>query len=496
MNSKQTLRTFSQLLVAGAVLVPLVSLAGRAKVPPSPIERRQLRTSVGKPFERKSAKLRVLPVASGGVFVSNIPILGGNAVVGTAPKHWGMPTDWSLVDLKTGRRRAKTKNLGEGSSATKTAVIPLGATETSRPALLDLTTGKITEPVPILPDNAKVKDIRVVVDRKRAVTWLFARRADGRPFQGEWKDLSNPKVELTDEMAFWPAHLSGRNGIQVWTDSPRGGTGGCDRIVLDPKDPWRCRPLTSVDAAPQDLVEDCVRSDGEAWVLDDCGAPPPPACGERARALLMSPDPSRALAVCTDDPQHAKFVLWSPKRSWVWEDEPGASWKAVSPERAPHSVVGMEQFTKAHAAVRHWLDATNGILYEGPPMQAVQLSEHRDDRRRLVQPPDKLNELWLLDLDAGTLERVANDIDCDTTLYTYAQVGDRTTIECLPKALESTVYKDEARLASWKWMEVVDFKARTRWRTTEVFEAKIGADGSVVGTKRGKPASLAVVETP
>ena len=45
-------------------------------------------------------------------------------------------------------------------------------------------------------------------------------------------------------------------------------------------------------------------------------------------------------------------------------------------------------------------------------------------------------------------------------------------------------------------MEVVDFKARTRWRTTEVFEAKIGADGSVVGTKRGKPAALAVVETP
>jgi hypothetical protein len=495
-------RSSLRLALAGAALLASLSyaamnaLAGPPKPRvPTPIEQRTLTVVKGKPFAKGAAKVRTLPVSAGGVFLANVPIVGGNAVVGTAAHQWGSPNDWTLVDLKSGAKRAKMKFVGEGSAATKSAVVALGATESDHPALLHLEDGRLIEPQPTVPQG-KVKAVRIVVDRKKPITWLFALRADGKPFQVQWKDTSNPKVDVDQELPFWPSHFSGKNGVQVWTNSPRGGTGGCDRAYFDDVDPWRCRPLASEDAAPMDLIDECVRSDGDMWVLDDCGGTVPQACGDKARALLMSPDPSRALAVCIDDPQHPKLVLWSPKHTWIWDDAPGASWKGIIPERGPQSVVGLETLTQSGAAVKRWLDVQKGVLFTGPPMRVLQLAEHRDERRRLLQAPDHPKELWVLDVDAGTVERIADDIDCDQTLYTYAQQGDRVTVECMPKAAAANVYKDEARLASWKWMEVIDLKARKRWRTTEVFEPKIGLDGIVVGTKRGKPATLAVIETP
>jgi hypothetical protein len=481
--------------LGGAFLVS-DSFAAPKKQPPGPVEQKKLEVKTGKPFEKKAAKVRTLPVQAGGVFVSSVPIVAEAAIVGTAPAHWGLPASWGLIDLKTGAKRAAFKTVGEGSAATKTAVVAFGDTEADRPALLSLTDGKLTEPQVTVPGGGKVSGLRIVVDQHKPVTWVMARRAsDGRPYQAQWKPPYDPKIELVDDMPFWPTQVSGRNGIQAWTDAPKAAARDCDRVVFDALDPWRCRPLPSSQAAPMDLLEDCARNDGEAWLVDDCGGTPPLSCG-KARALLMSPTPSRALAVCTDDPAHPKLVLWSPKKTWLWDDDSGVNWKSVIPERAPHSLAGIELFSRADAAVKHWLDATNGIVWNGPPMQVLQLSEHRDDRHRLLQPPGKPKELWLLDIDGGTLEKIADDIDCDTTLYTYAQSGERATIECMPKAAASNIYKDTARLNSWKWMEVIDFKARKRWRTTEVFESRIGTDGTVVGTKRGKPSHLAVVETP
>ena len=490
-----------KILVGSFVAVGALGIAVAApKMQSTPIEKKKLTVVSGKPFEKAKAKVNVLPVKSGGVFVTSTPLVNGTAVIGTAPRHWGMPTEWSLVDLKTGQKKAKFKTLGEGSAATKSAVIAFGDTDNVRPALLSLVDGKVVEPqVTML--GAPSKEVRIVVDARKPVTWVFGRRAsDGRPFHMQWKDTTNPKLDMLEEMPFWPNHFSGKNGVQAWTDDPKMAARDCDRVVFDALDPWRCRPLPNASAAPQDLLEECARNDGDTWIVDDCGGAPPLPCN-KSRALLMSPDPSRALAVCTDDPKHPRFALWSPKHMWVWDDDASGSWGRIIPERAPHSVAGLELFSDPDAPVKRWVDVQKGVEWTGPPMRVLRLSEHREERRRLVQPPDKNNELWVLDIDAGTLEPIAKDIDCDQPLYTYAHEGDRVTVECMPKAAGAGVlYKDEARLAAWKWVEVISITSS--WHVAsagappEVFESCITPDGTVVGTKRGKPSSLAIIETP
>ena len=89
-----------------------------------------------------------------------MPIVDENAIVGTAAKHWSGATDWTLVDLRTGEKRARMKSVGEGSAATKTAVVSVQAGDNARPALLHLDTGKIVEAAPTVPEG-RVTQVRV-----------------------------------------------------------------------------------------------------------------------------------------------------------------------------------------------------------------------------------------------------------------------------------------------------------------------------------------------
>ncbi|MEO6951521.1 MAG: hypothetical protein ABI321_06900 [Polyangia bacterium] len=459
----------------------------------TPIATRALRIIHDKPFETKTAAIRTLPIKAGGVFVAPVPIVGSVTVVGTAPKHWGAPTTWHVVDLATGAVKAKLLAVGDSSPATRSVVVTIGDAAHKRTALLHLEDGRIVEPKVVLPDGAKVVDVRIALDQRRDVTWLFARRADGRPFQGQWKDTSRADVSLEDNMAFWPTHVSGENGIQAWTETP--SASGCTRITVGPDDPLSCRPMASPAAPPFDLIEDCIRTNDDGWLTNDCTSHVlPPTCNIRSRLLSVSAQPARVLSVC-EDKGTARFSLWSKDRTQSWQQKTPPSFHGAILERGPRAALAIEALSNADEPVKHWLEIDSDVLYEGPPMVQVALSEHRNDRRRLVQPPDKPNELWLLDLGKGTLELIASDLKCDGRLYSYARSGDRATLECLPKAAVGSLYRDEQRLASWTWMEVVDLARRIRWHTTEVFEAKLGAK-IAVGTKRGKPAQLAVVETP
>ena len=458
-----------------------------------PIATRSLRVLHDKPFESRVATVKTLPTRGGGVFVAALPIVGSVAVVGTAPKHWGAPTAWQVVDLATGAVKAKLLDVGDSSPATRTAAVVIGDAAHKRRALLHLDDGRIVEPKVQLVDGGKVTDVRIALDQRRDVTWLFARRTDGRPFQGQWKDTQKAEVLLEDNMAFWPTHVSGENGIQAWADAA--AASGCTRIVVGPDDPLTCRPMATSSAAPFDIVEDCIRADRDSWLTNDCtGRVVPPPCTLRSRLLSVSAQPARVLSVC-EDQGTARFSLWQKGQTSTWQLRTPPSFHGAILERGPRAALAIEALANADEAVHHWLDIDGGILYDGPPMVQVALSEHRNDRRRLVQPPDKPNELWVLDLGKGTLELVASDLACDGRLYSYSRSGDRATLECLPKSAVGSLYKDEQRLASWTWMEVIDLARRIRWHTTEVFEAKLGQK-LAVGTRRGKPAQLAIVDTP
>jgi hypothetical protein len=361
--------------------------------------------------------------------------------------------------------------------------------------VVDLVTGHFSAPEARIEGGARTTQVRVLVDEHKPTTWIFARMPNGRIYDGAWPDVSQPLVDLSESAPFFPSQSSGQNGLQAWRDLDPGELKDCDRMILEAGWPLRCRPIGNAKAAPYDVIEDCLRWDGEGKLVDDCVAPPPIPCAHPLRALVLSPNPARALVVCVEDSGPARFTLWSKDKIFTFEDAASA-WHSPTTERGPRTVVALDQLAKYNATVSRWLDVEHGILWESTPLRALALSEHRDDHRRLVQPPDHPNELWLLDLDRGTLERIASDIDCDAPLYEYARTGDRAAISCLPRALEGTLYKDETRLHSWSWTEVIDLAARVRWRTSEVFEPKVSTTGMVVGTHRGRPAQLAVIETP
>ncbi len=471
-----------------------LGFGGTAQHVSAKMEERTLRTVTGKPFEKRAAKVRTVPVSAGGVFIHSAPIIGNHAVVGTSNSHWALPIEWTWVDLVSGKRGQKLKTVWDGSAATQTVVVSQGEGDHARPALLHLADGKLVEAEPTLPNGVKPTQIRVVVDQQKPVTWVFARKDDGQTYSAEWTNPGSGALEMTENIGFWPTHVNGQNGIQAWREIPTGATGACDRLVAESGWPVRCRPAPGTDAAPFDLVADCIRFDGTKLV-DDCAQRAPDLeCNGVLRTLLLAP--GRALAACLAPKTTPRLLLWSPKKTWTLDDATATSWKSSTMQRGDRSVIALELIADAKAAVKRWLDVERGVVWQGPPLRPVTLSEQRDDHRRLVQPPGKPRELWLLDLDAGTLEQVAADLDCDAPVYEYARGGDRAILSCLPKASQAAIYNDDKRLKAWTWTEVVDLKTRTRWRTTEVFEPKIGDNGIVVGTKRGKPAQLAVIETP
>jgi hypothetical protein len=455
------------------------------------ITRRTLRSVDGKSFEKRAARVRLLPVKAGGVFFANVPFLGSHAMVGTAPSHWGNPSTWSLVDLVNGARGDVLADVQAGSAATHSAV----AVSSSHTGVVDLESGRFVAPDARLESGEHAAQLRVMLDERKAVTWLVARMPNGRIYDGAWPDLAHPIVELSEVLPFWPVQVSGQNGLQAWREPKPGLGDACDRAIFEAGWPLRCRPLSSAAAAPYDIIEDCVRWDGAGKLVDDCAAPLEVPCARPLRPVVLSSTPPRALVVCVEDGGPAHFTLWSKAQTFTFDDAP-AAWSSPTTERGPRTMVPLDLLGKNTGIVSRWLDVEHGVLWQGPPLRALPLSEHRDDHRRLVQSPDHLNELWLLDLDQGTFERIADDIDCDAPLYEYAHVNERAVVSCLPRAAEGSLYMNETRLRSWRWTEVIDLGARTRWRTTEVFEPRVTTTGMVVGTRRGKPAQLAVIETP
>jgi hypothetical protein len=365
----------------------------------------------------------------------------------------------------------------------------------SHTGVVDLENGRFVAADARIESGAHATQLRVLLDEHKPVTWLVARMPNGAVYDGAWPDLGHPLVELSESMPFWPVQANGQNGLQAWRDVKPGVGDECDRLIFEAGWPLRCRPLGNAAAAPYDIIEDCVRWDGMGKLVDDCAAPLEVPCARPLRAMVLSSTPPRALVVCVEDSGPARFTLWSKAQTFTFEDA-SAAWRSPTTERGPRTMVALDLLGKNTGIVSRWLDVDHGVLWQGPPLHALPLSEHRDDHRRLVQSPDRLNELWLLDLDQGTFERIADDIDCDAPLYEYAHAGERAVVSCLPRAAEGALYKDETRLRSWRWTEVIDLGSRTRWRTTEVFEPRVTTTGMVVGTRRGKPAQLAVIETP
>lgn len=326
------------------------------------------------------------------------------------------------------------------------------------------------------------------------MVWVFARSdRDGIVFHGHWSDLRSPEIELHDTLAFWPRYADGRSGVDV--RNPDAPDPGCWRYRFRPEHPPECladdAERSIIDLAAlvptgpwrvhegfDSLVVRNATSGEQSQILPGCSA----------RELARWPAPPRVLAKCHDEPL-ATFALWSPEQTWTFSAplqlDNGLH---LSPRRWP--VTALERYRGSETPMERWLDLESGRLVRTPPAEALvwggTFGFHSKILLRLVEHQG----LWLLDLQAGTLERITEDVDCGYDLIETDSMGDRAVIGCNRVAHVG----GGRRLHGYVWTEVIDFARKQRWRTKSVFEPRIAADGTVAGVTRGNPAHLAVID--
>ncbi len=464
------------------------------------LPRRQLEVRQGSPYRKAQARIETLPVRGGGVFFGDAPSAGSTIVVGVGSgQHRGLQ-EWLLVDANSRKILARFGTLWGGSRSTRLAVVGREL-KGGRPALLHLEDGRIIEPKLSVPGGSAIEQVRIVAAENPPVVWVFARAADGKTYHGQWRDTSTEALALTDELPFWAQMVRGTHGLQSWTDQP--AAQDCPRVLLRPGQPAECLPLDPDEffRAGKDLLG------GRFWVEQqqrDTVSIRDAASGARSellagcssvRSVAPLAEPPRLLAMCRLEGKLRRFELWSPEARWSWETELPSRDLIFPPGNKP--VLALELLGSMESPAAQWLDLEKGVLFSAPPMKPLMpAGANAFTRRILAQPPDRLKELWLLDLDQGIAERIAHDIDCETPLDQSAISEGRAVVSCLAPAGMRNYFSADHRMRHWRWTEVIDFQARTRWRTTAVFECELTETGLVLGTKRGTPAQLAIVATP
>ncbi len=441
------------------------------------IEKRNLAAPSGGAYAYKKANTRTLSVKSSKVFLGDSPPSGSSFVVGTGR---GRQLKWFLVDVITNKRLAAFGSSWDGSAVGKVAVVGKNSGEDATQSLLHMADGTMVEPKPRLPGGETLSAWRIVVDSQSPTVWLFAKSKSGKTYHGQWKDTHKPEVAMAD-FPFWPAMASGARGIVVWNTEATATT--CSRYELIPGQAPKCRPgrLGYAGFGSEPLAEMWTLHDGALLRNDEDGRQVSLLADCRGAATSTLKSPPRVLAICTPEPNMARFLLWSPDKSWQW-DGPFDKDALMGGIRR-HPVIALEQVGKMNAPVSRWVDMERGIEWTSEPVATLSLaSAFGFGRQVLGRPLSHPKQLWLFDLESGTSELITDNLECKGELREDDNLNGRAIISCRSKRGPA-------------WSEVIDFKARTRWRTNSVFGARLSEGGIATGVLRGRPAKLAVIET-
>ena len=389
---------------------------------------------------------------------------------------------WTLFGVD-GRVRATFAGYYVGSVALDKAVVE---TADKRQALLDAKTGSLVSPDISLPGQVAVVESRIVLDEVGGRVWVFAKSKDGKAYTGTWEDPTQPKVTLSTPLEMYPDSISGEHGVLAWSaERPR----GCGLVALTPGAP----PLCSPDE-PDSITGEHQLVAGRYWVS---GTRAPvaidaqtkarvslvPDCTGTAMTLASQPSASRVLAACSTDGGAVQLALWSPTRSWVSSSARLKLADSWTPSGMPldNAVVAPEQFVGKEPPYTDWLDLDGATIYTSPPLSPVKYGDYRGmPARFLAHDPTKPRELWVVDLAAGSYERIATDIDCKHQLHIGFKTADRVALVCATESGRG--YEPRGG-----WTDLIDYAARTRTRVANVAVTDELASGRAAGLTLTSP---------
>jgi len=86
-----------------------------------------------------------------------------------------------------------------------------------------------------------------------------------------------------------------------------------------------------------------------------------------------------------------------------------------------------------------------------------------------------------------------SSVDCDGEVQQDDITDAQVLVSCLGAMGIPYKFSPRQRTQFYKWSEVIDFGARTRWRTSKAFEGRFTESGIPVAVMRGRQAQLVIL---
>jgi len=453
--------SFSTLKEPHSPAAPILPLpepfaAASQTAPTNPMENsvRTLQIVRGSAFPVSPVLHRTLPVSGVRFTFADGPMLGSRVVCAVAGA--ASPYNYRLVDAESG---VVIQSFADfyGTFATLGASI-VARTINGPQALLFWKPGKIVTPRITLPNAERPRSWRIVVASDRPLAWLVVRSHSGAVYHGPWSNPTEPEVQISEPLDFWPSAMSGDDGIHVASRE--------EDCYLDPG-----------------ARQGCVRERRQEGIVVDGVFVPAP------RELLHAGFCPPHMLTVGDQPD--TWQLWGRDTSGKWSGLPVPHDPAVPPPGARVHWLG-----RLVGAIETWIDFASRTVYATEPLVPL-FPEPAEYRRVLVQPPKRPSELWLLDFVRGTQSLIADDYDCDSSLHWLAMSSTRAIVACTKPSMVGQEFSGtNRRLGHYAYTDVIDFPAQLRYRSYRVFEADLTTSGLAVGVLPGKVNQLAVLSLP
>ncbi len=455
--------------------------------------------------------LRELPpmkLTKGTVTVSDTLVKKGAFAVhsagGTPPRallaHGEKMPDiaWSIHDLSTGKTVSSIPRPGLIDLEMGYARVQQNGKKSSE--LWNTTTGKNTTPTLVLPGGAKALETSFWFGKE---VWFFAKTKD-KIYTGVTGQDVPKTLTLKTELLAWPEQVfihpdGGWMDVIVSSGAPAGVPTVYETCV-------RWRLFTDKEPACQSYgripspTEQIPPTWGTYW-LDDHWVwyhPSPFApgylvntvqkkgfdllpqnCEQEIHATTFSPP--RVLASCKPKAgdKERTLYLWSPKKVWSWKEPHTGKEKQIRPfGRAYRPVLsGLEppEFNQPSAT---WINLKGGTIWKGKPLYPITFSLHHE--KTIAWRGKELDrELVVVDFAAGTVQKIGEYKDCLDLLIEPERKDDRIVMVC-------RIQEDRNRLEfDHRWTEVIDLKAKKRWRT-KYYAEKLLPDGNLLVSDRLK----------
>jgi hypothetical protein len=374
---------------------------------------------------------------------------------------------------------------GSGRAA-ELAVIQRPGTSRGQQSLFDIRSRKYLAPQAELPGGAPVVKRRYLIDRTLGEAWQILQGGDGRVFSGLYQGPGSP----LHPFPFWPDAAWASQGL--FASSKDTDPSGCLAARQLPGRPVQCLSNTALPSGEfivggrwtvqdQDLLD---LDTGERFEVAPC---------EHGHVTAILDHPPRVLGTCSNA-GNDEFFWWSPedRRSWTMNlQEFDGSLILL---RRP--ILNLSQLQGPFEATEHWFDMERAVMWKTPPTLGLFLSDTSGADRRLLAEPADYNQLWLLDLDTGRIEVIIDDIDCSGTLQQDALRGDRALVSCMSEAGAAHAFRPAQRLDHYEWTELIDLKAKQRYRSRTAFEGTLTESGIAVARRPGRQVQLVVLEKP